>query len=237
MSLPGRRPTTFLTLTAVAAASGVLALPAQTAAHAGAPACSSVSAHRKHDERACSRSHQRTATHRKAKAHVKHPAKSVGKGAKRRRHATKHLKRRVKKHATKKVARKTTRKAKRKAPAVLQVKATCEDGSTPARTGTDAFSCDDSSEPSCENGSFPIVAASGKTLICNDPAKTGSGPATTATSEAEEAVCEDGSAPMHTGPDTFRCDDGSEPFCEEGNYPTVSSDGATLQCVAEEEEQ
>ena len=36
----------------------------------------------------------------------------------------------VKKHATKKVARKTTRKAKRKAPAVLQVKATCEDGST-----------------------------------------------------------------------------------------------------------
>jgi hypothetical protein len=54
--------------------------------------------------------------------------------------------------------------AKKKAPALAG--AVCEDGSAPARAKGGSFSCDDGSEPTCENGAIPTRSGNGKTLVC-----------------------------------------------------------------------
>lgn len=229
MRLAGRRLITALTLTAAAAAGGVLATSAQTAALARKPACSAPAAHRGHRSQACSRSRhaQTTRPHATTRKHT-HSGATGAKGAHRGKRHT------VKRKATK-VTRKTTRKAKRKATA-RPAKAACEDGSAPTRTGTDSYTCKDGSEPACENGSFPIVAANGSTLLCNSPASKGGGSSPPRVqSEVEEAVCEDGTSPFLQG-GAFACDDGSEPYCEEGAYLTVASDGTKLDCTTEEAE-
>lgn len=232
MRLAGRRLITALTLTAAAAAGGALATSAE--ARASRPACSAPAAHRGHRSHACSRSRhtQTTRPHAKAREHS-HPGAKGATGAHRGKRET------AAKRSATKVTRKTTRKAKRKATA-SPAKAACEDGSAPARTGTDSFTCKDGSEPGCESGSFPIVASNGATLLCNSPAGKGGGGSSpphlqSEAEEAVEAVCEDGTSPsLHGG--ALACDDGSEPYCEEGGYLTLASNGTKLQCTAEEAE-
>lgn len=231
MRLAGRHLVTVLIVTA-AAASGILATAVET--QAVKPACTSSTTHR-HVLHGCVRARHGKAVRPQARSHKRsdHHAKSLKHGHKK---GTRHKVKRAAKKAVKKVTRKTTRKASRKA-AARPAKAICEDGSAPARTGTDSFTCGDGSEPGCEDGSYPIVAPNGKTLVCNvPPSKGGSGPGSApVTIETEEAICEDGSSPfLQDG--SFACDDGSEPYCEEGDYPTASSDGTKLECVSEEAE-
>jgi hypothetical protein len=47
--------------------------------------------------------------------------------------------------------------------------ASCEDGSEAVESGSDFYTCDDGSEPSCVNGSDPEPSASGNTLVCSKP--------------------------------------------------------------------
>jgi hypothetical protein len=230
MVLPGRRPVTVLILTAAAAASGILATPAAT--HTVKPACSSARAH-PHGVQPC----DRVRDGKTARPHAK-PSKRSGRHAK----GTKHVHdKKAKHHKVKRTAKKGVHKATRKTThkaAARPARAMCEDGSAPVHRGPDSFTCGDGSEPGCEDGSFPIVASNGKTLVCNVPSNKGSsgGGAGTTTTQTEEAICEDGSSPfVQNG--SFACDDGSEPYCEEGSYPTASSDGTTLECVSEEAEE
>lgn len=44
--------------------------------------------------------------------------------------------------------------------------ARCEDGSAPTRTGEGSFSCEDGSEPECEDGATPTPAPGGQGLLC-----------------------------------------------------------------------
>ncbi len=91
----------------------------------------------------------------------------------------------------------------------------------PVSTGGGRFSCDDESEPMCEDGSPPVPSQDGSRLECKVSAKAG----------ASEASCEDGSAPVLAGEGQFSCDDESEPACEDGTAPTLSS-GSSLVCDA-----
>jgi hypothetical protein len=47
--------------------------------------------------------------------------------------------------------------------------ASCEDGSEATESGTNFFTCEDGSEPSCADGSEPEPSASGSTLVCSKP--------------------------------------------------------------------
>jgi hypothetical protein len=47
--------------------------------------------------------------------------------------------------------------------------ASCEDGSEATESGTNFYTCDDGSEPSCVDGSEPEPSASGSTLVCSKP--------------------------------------------------------------------
>lgn len=235
MVLPGRRLVTVLILTAAAAASGILATPAET--HAVKPACSAARAH-PHGLHTCDRVRHGKAAQPHAKSHKRsgHHAKGTAHGHNKK--AKHHKVKRTAKKGVRKTTRKTTRRAARKA-AARPARAMCEDGSPPVRAGPDSFTCGDGSEPGCEDGSFPIVAPNGKTLVCNVPSNKGSssgGGSGTTTTQTEEAICEDGSSPLIQN-GAFACDDGSEPYCEEGSYPTASSDGTTLECVSEEAEE
>jgi hypothetical protein len=44
--------------------------------------------------------------------------------------------------------------------------ALCEDETAPLRAGNGSYSCDDGSEPLCQDGAIPTVSRSGSTLIC-----------------------------------------------------------------------
>ena len=163
MRLAGRRLITALTLTAAAAAGAVLATSAQTAALASKPACSAPAAHRGHRSQACSRSRhaQTTRPHATTRKHT-HSGATGAKGAHRGKRHT------VKRKATKARARPPAKPSAKPPPAQPRPRAKT---AAPRRVrATDSFTCDDGSEPDCENGSVPIVAANGSTLLCNSPA-------------------------------------------------------------------
>jgi hypothetical protein len=44
--------------------------------------------------------------------------------------------------------------------------AVCEDESAPVRAGDGSYSCDDGSEPVCQDGAIPTFSKNGSTLIC-----------------------------------------------------------------------
>lgn len=44
--------------------------------------------------------------------------------------------------------------------------AVCEDESAPVRAGDGSYSCDDGSEPLCQDGAMPTFSNNGSTLIC-----------------------------------------------------------------------
>lgn len=231
-----------MTVAVVMVASSALTLSVQAVAQPRKSACTSTARATAHGAGACSKepshkskthgsSKSKAHGHPKAKAH--HPSKKAKKAKKLKK--TKH-----------RTPRKATRKAKHEAVTPVQTKAACEDGSIAVHVGSNSFVCDDGSQPECEGGSFPIESKNGATLLCNQPAKgtpakggttgnTGSGSAPKL--GEEEAICEDGTSPYPERGGSFACDDGSEPYCEEGLYPTVSNDGATLQCSAEEAEE
>lgn len=54
----------------------------------------------------------------------------------------------------------------------------------------------------------------------------------TATVEAGEAECDDGSAPEPSGSGSYACEDGSRPACADGSQPALSGDGSMLVCLA-----
>jgi hypothetical protein len=171
--------------------------------------CSAVAkAHSKRVARACAQARHGSRTHR-AKAQVK----SKGKGH----HA---------RHAAKgKRGVKNAAKGKLRTPAgVVKNPATCEDGSVPVLESDGYFSCDDESEPGCENGATPMLSANGAKLICGIAPKGAKG-----SSAPAEAACEDGSTP-NPAEGEFDCDDESEPTCENGSEPTLSNDGLSLFC-------
>jgi len=113
------------------------------------------------------------------------------------------------------------KKRARPSTPVSLIPAICEDASRPLSTGGGRFSCDDESEPSCEDGSPPTPSRDGTRLECKVSARAG----------ASEASCEDGSAPVPAGEGQPSCDDESEPACEDGTAPTPSSD-SSLVCDA-----
>jgi hypothetical protein len=182
----------------------LLALSAQAKAETHNAACSSSV---RHGARACAQSRHASKSH-KGKAH----AKGKGKG-----HHAKHAAK--PKSAAKKQA---GEKSKPRVPAAtINTPAVCEDRSVPVRESDGFFSCDDESEPGCENGSTPMLSRDGLSLICG-PAPKGS-PLT-------EAACEDGSTPTLATDGSFSCDDESEPSCENGSEPILSSDASHLLC-------
>jgi hypothetical protein len=238
MSLFARRSNTVLMLAVLTAVGAMLAICGQAAARTRGVACSASAGTRvKRGAHACGHSGHHGKAHPKSKHHSKHAAtKPAGKA------------KRAKAHHT----RRPTRKAKRKAPPAL-IKARCENGAAPVHAATDFFVCVDGSEPYCENGSYPIVSRNGANLMCNGATAKRSAPGAPPTSgagskpgggsssgpsrtEAEEAICEDGSSPFPQH-GSFVCDDESEPYCEEGAYPAPSSDGQTLMCDAESAEE
>jgi hypothetical protein len=54
-----------------------------------------------------------------------------------------------------------------------RVAAQCEDGSLPLRSAPGVFSCDDESEPGCQEGSEATLAAGGTALTCPAPVSPG----------------------------------------------------------------
>jgi hypothetical protein len=206
-SLPSRRLTALLAAAlSMVAIVVLLALSAQAKADTHHAVCSS-SAHARHGVRACAQSKHVSGSH-KRKAH----GKGKGKG-----HHFKHSAK--SKGAAKK---KAGAKGKLKFPAgTIKTPAICEDASAPVRESDGFFSCDDESEPGCENGSTPMLSSNGLSLVCGPAAKG---------SALTEAACEDGSTPNLAADGSFSCDDESEPSCENGSEPILSSDSSHLLC-------
>ncbi len=195
------------TLTAVA----LLGPPAQSIAQAHKPSCASP-AHAAHGLHACILPRRVSkSAHKHSRAHA-HP---TTKGHHPRRVAATHRK------ATKRASVKRAAAPPAKSPSAAKpVPATCADGNRPTAAGSELFTCDDGSEPACEDGTYPAQSSNGSTLLCDAPGKP----------PAIEATCEDGSHPAPVGDEMFTCDDESEPTCEDGSEPTLSADGSALVC-------
>jgi hypothetical protein len=70
------------------------------------------------------------------------------------------------------------------------VPAVCEDGNAPVLGAEGSFSCEDGSEPLCENGATPKRSSDGKSLVCavaSEPEASG-GEAQCEEAEAEEGM-------------------------------------------------
>jgi hypothetical protein len=72
-------------------------------------------------------------------------------------------------------AHKAKKPAANPAPAPKLTPAVCEDDSTPARSADGSYSCEDSSEPVCVNGSEPVRPASGGAPVCHVAREEGKG--------------------------------------------------------------
>jgi hypothetical protein len=168
---------------------------------------------------ACSSTHTvRPKGHSRACAQSRHASRSA-------RRSKAHAHGKVKGHHARHAAKKKAKKGAKSQ--VKQVPAVCEDASAPARESEGFFTCADESEPVCRNGSIPVLSSNGSTLVC---AVKPSG------AVLDEAACEDGSAPVREAGGSFSCDDESQPVCENGATPTPSSNGSTLVCAGESNE-
>jgi hypothetical protein len=118
-----------------------------------------------------------------------------------------HKTKRHAKHASKKKSRKKKHPASQ-----ATVPAYCEDGSAPLRAGDGSFSCDDGSEPECEDGATPTASRNGKSLVCLVTTEDEAG--------ASEAECEE---------EGLGCSTGSEQGCEapagEDSSPACEGEG------------
>ncbi len=134
-----------------------LASSARAADRSQRATCHSLFVHSGHGARACAGSRGAG-------------GRSAGHGA--RRHSRK-TRKHGKHHAKKKHARKpdgsaveTGHEGERQTAAKRTLEATCEDTSSPVIDGEGAFSCQDGSEPRCEEGLLPILSESGVALVC-----------------------------------------------------------------------
>ncbi len=119
-------------------------------------------------------------------------------------------------HATGRRARRTLAKKTPKAstPASPALAAAyCEDGSAPVRAGDGSFSCDDGSEPECEDGATPTVSPNGKDLLCPVSTEEASGSSEAQCEEGLGCGAETGSAPAEQGCEALPSD-GSSFVCE-----------------------
>jgi hypothetical protein len=118
-----------------------------------------------------------------------------------------HKPKRHAKHASKRKTRKKKHPASQ-----ATVPAYCEDGSAPLRAGDGSFSCDDGSEPECEDGAAPKASRNGKSLVCLVATEDEAG--------ASEAECEE---------EGLSCGTGSEQACEapagEESSPVCEGEG------------
>jgi hypothetical protein len=138
-----------------------LAGPSETFAQTHRTSCSSSHAKGRRATRTCPQASHKTATRPAAKRRVKRHAKA------RSRHGA---------HGS---------KAKSFVPAV------CEDGSPPVLGAEGSFSCQDGSEPLCEDGATPARSGNGESLVCamaSEPEATGG------EAECEEPEAEEGSS-------------------------------------------
>lgn len=75
------------------------------------------------------------------------------------------------KHCAKRKTAKTVHKGKQSAPkaapTVKLTPATCEDGTAPARTASGTYTCEDGSEPACQDGSEPIRPGASSAPMCH----------------------------------------------------------------------
>jgi hypothetical protein len=134
--------------------------PSETFAESHKPTCSSSHAKARHAARACPRAARKTRTRSTAK-------------------------RRVKRSHTKTGTKRTSRgsKARQFVPAV------CDDGSAPVVGAEGSFSCEDGSEPLCEDGATPTRSSNGKSLVCAVSSESeASGEAECEEQEAEEGL-------------------------------------------------
>jgi hypothetical protein len=104
---------------------------------------------------------------------------------------------------------------------VILVPALCEDGSKPVRTGADGFSCEDGSEPSCEDNVAPRTSRNGKTLLCPAPGE----PEASAGEGESQGECEEEES-LSCTPVTES--DSGEKVCE-----TSPSAGSSVACEGE----
>jgi hypothetical protein len=195
-----RTPTTLLGLSALLAAVVVLLLCGTRSAFARSPhsasSCASASEHVTHSGHAC--------VARRGQAHKRHKAK---------RH---HAKQRKAKQGAKSQHGTLTSTVPAQEPA------TCEDGTTPARSADGSYACGDGAEPECANGSEPIAAPRHEQLLC---------PAASSGVEWSEAICQDGSTPTQTDGASYLCEDGSTPECEDGSKPISPDEGSPPACL------
>ena len=120
-----------------------------------------------------------------------------------------HKPKRHAKHSSKKKTRKKTDKALQST-----VPAHCEDASLPVRASDGSFSCDDGSEPECEDGATPTPSRNGKSLVCAVLSEGEAG-ASEAECEEEDLGCAAGGG---AGPGEQACEvptgEESSPICE-----------------------
>jgi len=149
-----------------------------------------------------------------AKAHVS-TCSSTHPKAKCNTHACSHKGRA--RHASKCTGKHSKKKSTPPAPA-----ARCEDASVPVRAASGSFSCDDGSEPTCENGATPTRSGNGKSLVC--PVILEEEPGGSGETECEEGPgsCSAGTTPGPTtgsAAGTKVCEgsasEGSSALCEE----------------------
>ncbi len=136
------------------ALAALVALPSQTLAQAHKPGCptSSSSVQPEHAVRGCAPSTAATKTDAQTKARAKAKA--------RRRRRLHRKKTGAQKNPPNAPGASTENQSEGQTPAV------CEDGTAPVSPGG-SFECDDSSEPSCPDGSTPVVAGDGSALACD----------------------------------------------------------------------
>jgi hypothetical protein len=191
ISPSNRRLTLALTL---ALSLGVLVVallgPAQTLAQAGRTTCSTTVTHAKPKRAA----HACTQASSRGKAKTRHESK-------RRKHA------------------RAKKKTKDGAAGTATMPASCEDASAPVAAPGGGFSCEDGSEPQCEDGATPTPSRNGKVLLCPI---SGAGEATTGEGEGE-GECEE---------EALACEPGAAAGNDEQSCEAPAGDGSDLACEA-----
>ena len=135
-----RRISLSLVLSLLVFAAALVMAPASSLAQTPRTNCTSSSSNTRHSSRACAAA-ARKAEERRANA-KKHHAK----------------------HKT--VKAKHKKKSAAKPALTTYLPALCEDSTPPVLASDGGFSCEDGSEPTCENGVEPILSSNQSALLC-----------------------------------------------------------------------
>jgi type II secretory pathway pseudopilin PulG len=137
----------------------------------------------------------RSASHSATCAAASHSASHHGKRSSGKSHCTKHKTHKAKKktHKTKKTAGKKT-----VAPSIVLTPAVCEDGSLPSHAGGGTYTCEDGSEPACEDGDAPTRSKATSAPMCKSESEV----------EVEVECLQEASGECQAG--EFACEDSRE---------------------------